>query len=91
MLKILLDEGLSRLAAEFLRQDKVDAVHAQDAGLLSAADPELIRFARKEQRVIFTLDHDYHKLLALSGEREPSVVLLRFEHLKRMFTSDALN
>src|SRR5438445_776565 len=82
MRKVLLDEGLSLLAAELLRQHGIDALHAQEAGLLAASDQELIRFARAQQRVIFTLDHDYHQLLALSGERDLSVVLFRFEHLK---------
>ena len=59
----------------------MDAVHVQDISLLAAADEAILRAAREQNRVVFTLDHDFHQILALGGESSPSVVFLRFEHL----------
>ena len=82
MNKVLLDEGLSRFAAEQLRDSGMDAVHVQDIGLISAPDDAIVIAAREQGRIVFTLDHDFHQILALTAARSPSVVLLRFEHLK---------
>ena len=79
--RVLLDEGLSRLAAELLRSSGVDAVHVQEVSLFSSDDELILNSARTENRVVFTLDHDFHQLLALRGATSPSVVFLRFEHL----------
>jgi predicted nuclease of predicted toxin-antitoxin system len=82
MIRILLDQGLPRSAADRLRKAGADAVHAGECGLATALDQELIRVAREQERVIVTLDADFHALLALSGTAGPSVVRLRIEGLR---------
>lgn len=82
MYQILLDEGLSPLAAQILRDEGIDTLHVKEVNLTSAPDDAILNFARRQNRTIFTLDHDFHQILALSREQLPSVVLLRFDHLK---------
>mgnify|MGYP003621764705 CR=1 FL=1 len=80
-MKLLLDQGLPRSAASLLRSQGIDAVHTGEIGLATADDPTLIRFGQQQERVIVTLDSDFHALLALSGASKPSVIRLRIEGL----------
>jgi predicted nuclease of predicted toxin-antitoxin system len=79
---LLLDQGLPRLAVPELRRFGFDVVHAGDVGMAAATDDELLLFARREGRVIVTLDADFHALLALSNAATPSVVRIRIEGLR---------
>lgn len=78
----LLDQGLPRSAAQLLCGQDMDAVHAGDIGMASAADAEIIEVAEREDRIIVTLDSDFHALLAISGASKPSVIRIREEGLK---------
>jgi predicted nuclease of predicted toxin-antitoxin system len=79
MQAVLLDEGLPLRAAQWLRDNGIDAVHAREIGLTSAADEQILAAARKDRRVCFTLDHDFHAILAENRAAEPSVVLIRMQ------------
>ncbi|SRR6266581_3240276 len=81
-MKLLLDQDTSAGAAEILRGEGFDALHARDVGLSSADDADILEWCRREGRVIVTLDADFHALLALSGARSPSVVRIRIEGLR---------
>lgn len=81
-MNLLLDQGLPRLAVPELRRFGFDVVHAGDVGMAAATDDELLLFARREGRVIVTLDADFHAALALSNAATPSVVRLRIEGLR---------
>jgi predicted nuclease of predicted toxin-antitoxin system len=81
-MKLLLDQGLPRSAAELLRQAGRDAVHTGEIGLATADDSVILQEARNSQRVVVTLDADFHTLLALSGAASPSVVRIRIEGLR---------
>ena len=81
-MRLLLDQGLPRLAAQALRDAGVDAVHAGTCNLGRASDSEILAWARQNQRIIVTLDADFHALLALSGAAGPSVIRLRIEGLR---------
>jgi predicted nuclease of predicted toxin-antitoxin system len=72
--KLLLDQGLSRSTAAGLVRLGHDAVHAGDIGMAAATDRELIERARRDGRVIVTLDADFHSLLALANASSPSTV-----------------
>lgn len=76
---VLLDEGLPLRTAQWLRDNGIDAVHAREIGFTSAVDEQILSAARRDQRVCFTMDHDFHMILAESGATEPSVVLLRMQ------------
>ena len=81
-MKLLLDQGTPRSAATILREAGFDAVHTGETGLAEAEDSEIIRRAALEDRVVITLDADFHMLLALAHARKPSVIRIRIEGLR---------
>ncbi len=76
-MRLLIDEALQQRVAELLAAAGHDAVHAVAVGMQAARDRTLLERARKEGRVVVTTDTDFGMLLALSGEGDPSVILLR--------------
>lgn len=81
-MRILLDQGLPRSCARLLSSAGVDARHAGDCGLARATDSAILDFARQQDRIVVTLDSDFHALLALSGAVKPSVIRIRVEGLR---------
>lgn len=77
----LLDQGLPRVLAAQLRQVGWDAVHVGEIRWSQAEDFQILERAAAEDRVVLTLDSDFHQLLALSGNSQPSVVRFRDEGL----------
>lgn len=89
-MKLLLDQGLPRGAADLLRTAGLDAVHVAEIGCSTAEDHEILQKAREADRVVVTLDADFHALLALSGAAAPSVIRIRIEGLKADAVSQLL-
>lgn len=82
MNRILLDQGLPRSAVKILGIRGWDVLHTGDIGLSNASDREIIEYARKEGRIVITLDADFHAILAVENAREPSVIRIRQEGLR---------
>lgn len=80
-MKLLLDQGLPRGAARLLREAGIDATHTGECGLATAADRDVLEYARQEGRVVVTLDADFHAILALSTAADPSTIRIRVEGL----------
>lgn len=89
-MKVLLDQGLPRSAAERLRSRGIDAIHTGEVGLASAHDRAIIEWSDREGRAIVTLDADFHAILAISGRNQPSVVRIRIEGLDAGATADLI-
>ena len=64
-----------------LRTAGWDAVHVGEIGMAMASDAEILRKAVEGERMVITLDADFHRLLAVSGALMPSVVRVREEGL----------
>ena len=89
-MKLLLDQGIPRSAAIFLRQAGFDAVHTGEIGMAESEDDEILQRAFAEGRVVVTLDADFHAHLALSQAHKPSVVRIRIERLRAEQFSELL-
>jgi predicted nuclease of predicted toxin-antitoxin system len=81
-MKLLLDQGLPPLTAELLRNHGLDAVHVSEIGWARAEDTKIIELAQIDDRIIITLDADYHAAIALASSSAPSVVWIRVVNLR---------
>jgi predicted nuclease of predicted toxin-antitoxin system len=89
-MKLLLDQGTPRTAAVLLRRVGLDAVHTGEIGMGEAIDEEILRRAGAEDRVVVTLDADFHAYLALTAATKPSVIRVRLEGLRAEAFADLL-
>ncbi|MEO7220998.1 MAG: DUF5615 family PIN-like protein [Devosia sp.] len=78
-MKFLLDVNMSPLWVEFLGSAGYQAVHWTSIGDARARDEEIAAYASTNEFVVFTRDLDFGTLLAATGARRPSVILLRGE------------
>ncbi|MGC1480600.1 MAG: DUF5615 family PIN-like protein [Chthoniobacterales bacterium] len=78
----MLDEGLPRSTVALLELAGEDAVHVGDLAMGAASDAEILGYSGDSNRIVVTLDADFHALLALSGFGKPSVLRIREEGLK---------
>lgn len=80
-MKLLLDQGASRIAGELLRRKGHDVVHVADVSMATASDERILELAVAGQRVIITWDADFHDRIVLSGGRGPSCMRIRIQGL----------
>jgi predicted nuclease of predicted toxin-antitoxin system len=76
-MRFLIDNALSPVAAEGLRQADHDAIHVRDLGLAAADDVTIFEHADRDQRVIISADTDFGTILAMRNVARPSVILFR--------------
>lgn len=76
-MRFLIDNALSPVVAEDLRQADHDAIHVRDLGLAAADDETIFDHADRDQRVIVSADTDFGTILAMRNTARPSVILFR--------------
>ena len=72
-IKFYADENVSKAVVTGLRRRGVDVQTVPEVGTLGESDEELLRRAKEEGRVIFTLDDDFLRLAA-AGADHPGIV-----------------
>jgi predicted nuclease of predicted toxin-antitoxin system len=81
-MKLLLDQGMPKLAAQLLRDADIDTLHVSEVDMSAAEDLAILQFAIRDRRVVATLDADFHSLLAVGDYLWPSVIRVRIEGIK---------
>lgn len=81
-MRFVLDMGLARSTAEFLRQQRHDAIHLRDQGLQRLSDEKIVEKALAERRIILTHDLDFGRIVALSRGQLPSVITFRLADMR---------
>jgi predicted nuclease of predicted toxin-antitoxin system len=76
-MRFLIDNALSPVVAEGLRQADHEAIHVRDLGLAAADDETIFEHADRDQRVIVSADTDFGTILAMRNAASPSVILFR--------------
>jgi len=76
-MKFLADAGISMSTVQAVRDSGYEVIHLREQGLQRFPDPEVIRKARDEGRIILTFDLDFSDLLALGVMRSPSIIIFR--------------
>ena len=82
-MNFLIDNSVSPLVAERLREAGYDAVHARDYGLQAADDEIIFDRATAEDRVVVSADTDFGTILAEKKATKPSVILFRGKSPRR--------
>ena len=83
-MKLLLDQGLPQSASSLLSKQGFDTIHVSKIEMWAAEDSEIIQKAREDNRIVVTLDADFHSILALNNFSSPSVIRIRIERLRAL-------
>ena len=76
-MKFLLDMGISKSVAQWLKAIGHDAVHLNDENLNTLPDYDILLKAIAEERIIITSDTDFGQLLAFNKAERLSVIQFR--------------
>lgn len=76
-MRLLVDVNLSPDWVSFFQDRGIDAVHWISIGEPSAADRQIMEWARKNNCIVFTHDLDFGALHAMTQSTGPSVIQVR--------------
>ena len=81
-LRLIADVHISPLTVTALKLQGHDIARSTDFLPATAADVEILEFARVEGRLVLTQDLDFSMLVALSNYDQPSLITLRLSSAK---------
>lgn len=84
-MKFLLDENLLPSFRDIMLELGYSARHLYDVNLDQTPDEEIIAFASQTGETVLTNDLDFSRIMALSGDRFPSIITFRFGALNPSF------
>jgi predicted nuclease of predicted toxin-antitoxin system len=76
-MKFLIDNAISQVVAEGLRNFGFDAVHVGEIGIQHAEDEMIFQRAFDDERTIISGDTDFGTLLSAWQKEKPSVIVFR--------------
>jgi len=76
-MKFLIDMPISPAVAAWLVEKGHNAIHVSSVGLGCASDARILEKAMEESRIVITADLDFPRLLAISSESGPGIILFR--------------
>ncbi|MEW6553705.1 MAG: DUF5615 family PIN-like protein [Actinomycetota bacterium] len=76
-MSFLVDMPLSPGLVAWLRDQGFTAVHATEIEMSKATDETLLGYAKSNKMLVITADLDYPRILALTQEEGPGVILFR--------------
>ena len=80
-MKFLADMGISMRTVHWLREQGYNVVHVRERNQHKASDSHILLDARRDERILLSMDLDFGYLLAISRARLPSVII--FSHRER--------
>lgn len=79
-MRFIADMGISQTTVQWLKEQGFNAVHVRDMGMHRSSDTNIVKKAMEEGRIALTCDLDFGDIVSASGERCPSVIILRLEN-----------
>lgn len=89
-MRFLADMGVAQRVVKWLRDKGHDALHLRDENLHRLPNGLIFEKAYKEKRILLTFDLDFGEIVALSGERQVSVILFRLRNTTTQHVIDRL-
>jgi len=91
LMRILADENLPGKAVQVLRDGGHDVLWIREASP-GITDPEIMRIAVEEQRIIVTFDKDFGELAVTGqGQNPPAIILLRISKPSPASTAETIS
>ena len=81
-MRFLADMGVAMRVVEWLREQRHDATHLRDENLQRMPDSDIFRKAAAERRILLTFDLDFGEIVALSAQKNVTVVLFRLHNTR---------
>ena len=78
-MKFLIDENISPLVAERLRDLGYDAKHVREAGLKGHPDNEIMEYVKREGKSLITLDADFADIRNYSLGSHAGIIRLKLK------------
>ncbi len=79
MLKFLTDENIYPSTIELLRSYSLDVIDIKELGLAGISDREIMDFAKKEGRIVISLDLHFANIFLFPPNECPGIIVIRIK------------